>query len=209
MWVMPRDTLEVLECWNKYSCQSEQKERWKIIPACIWWTVWKERNQRCFEDNHSSIQKLKMKCLALFYFWCKHEYMEDIESFIDVLGSLGSDAVTFAGEYDMVMMFFLLPGVTGKMHNDYLTRALMYYMAYDKAKGMLQKNRQVLEKIVEELLKYEVLTRKDLERIIADNDGVHEKEPFFLSKAYNEPVLENFLQENGKASSMEFLTAAN
>ncbi|KAH0719579.1 hypothetical protein KY285_015610 [Solanum tuberosum] len=85
----------------------------------------------------------------------------------------------------------------------------MYYMAYDKAKGMLQKNRQVLEKIVEELLKYEVLTRKDLERIIADNDGVHEKEPFFLSKAYNEPVLENFLQENGKASSMEFLTAAN
>ncbi|WMV20535.1 hypothetical protein MTR67_013920, partial [Solanum verrucosum] len=60
MWVMPRDTLEVLECWNKYSTQSEQKERWKIIPACIWWTVWKERNQRCFEDNHSSIQKLKM-----------------------------------------------------------------------------------------------------------------------------------------------------
>ncbi|XP_016558590.1 probable inactive ATP-dependent zinc metalloprotease FTSHI 5, chloroplastic isoform X3 [Capsicum annuum] len=90
----------------------------------------------------------------------------------------------------------------------------MYYMAYDKAKGMLQKNRQVLEKIVEELLKYEVLTRKDLERIIADNDGVCEKEPFFLSKAYKEllsaqPVLENFLQENGKASSMEFLTAAN
>ena len=56
MWVMPRDTLEVLENWNKYSFQSEQKERWKFILACIWWTVWKERNQSCFEDNHSSIR---------------------------------------------------------------------------------------------------------------------------------------------------------
>ncbi|KAG5598739.1 hypothetical protein H5410_030109, partial [Solanum commersonii] len=85
MWVMPRDTLEVLECWNKCSTQSKQKERWKIIPACIWWTVWKERNQMYFEENHSSIQQLKMKWQALFYFECKHEYMEDIESFIDVL----------------------------------------------------------------------------------------------------------------------------
>ncbi|MCD7460966.1 hypothetical protein HAX54_044921 [Datura stramonium] len=106
-------------------------------------------------------------------------------------------AVTSTGEYDMVMIFL------------FFVASPMYYMAYDKAKVMLQTNRQVLEKIVEELLKYEVLTRKDLERIIADNDGMREKEPFFLSKAYNEPVLENFLQENGKASSMEFLTAAN
>uniref|UniRef100_A0A1U7W6T7 ATP-dependent zinc metalloprotease FTSH 5, chloroplastic-like n=1 Tax=Nicotiana sylvestris TaxID=4096 RepID=A0A1U7W6T7_NICSY len=85
----------------------------------------------------------------------------------------------------------------------------IYYMAYDKAKQMLQRNREVLEKIVEDLLKYEILTRKDLERILADSDGLREKEPFFLSKANNEPVLDNFLEENGKASSMAFLTAAN
>ena len=85
----------------------------------------------------------------------------------------------------------------------------MYYMAYDKAKQMLQRNRQVLEKIVEDLLKYEILTRKDLERILADNDGLREKEPFFLSKANNEPVLDSFLDGNGRASSMAFLTAAN
>lgn len=88
MWVRPRDTVEVLECWNKYSTHSEHKERWKIVPACIWWIVWKERNQRCFEDNYNSTQKVKMKCLALFYFWRKHEYMEYVESFVDVIGSL-------------------------------------------------------------------------------------------------------------------------
>lgn len=36
----------------------------------------------------------------------------------------------------------------------------MYDLAYCKAKEMLQRNRQVLEKIVEELLQFEILTRK-------------------------------------------------
>ncbi|WMV10869.1 hypothetical protein MTR67_004254 [Solanum verrucosum] len=33
--------------------------------------MWKKRNLRCFEDKCSSTQGIKMKCLALFYFWCK------------------------------------------------------------------------------------------------------------------------------------------
>jgi ATP-dependent Zn protease len=36
----------------------------------------------------------------------------------------------------------------------------MYDLAYFKAKEMLQRNRQVLEKIVEELLEFEILTQK-------------------------------------------------
>lgn len=36
----------------------------------------------------------------------------------------------------------------------------MYYLAYDKAKEMLKKNHHVLEKVVEELLEFEILTGK-------------------------------------------------
>lgn len=36
----------------------------------------------------------------------------------------------------------------------------MYYLAYDKAKGILQNNYGVLEKTVEELLEFEILTGK-------------------------------------------------
>lgn len=36
----------------------------------------------------------------------------------------------------------------------------MYNLAYDKAREMLQKNHRVLEKIVEELLEFEMLTGK-------------------------------------------------
>ena len=32
---------------------------WKSIPACICWTVWKERNRIAFTDGITDIQKLK------------------------------------------------------------------------------------------------------------------------------------------------------
>ncbi|KAL8157828.1 hypothetical protein AgCh_002513 [Apium graveolens] len=65
----------------------------------------------------------------------------------------------------------------------------MYYLAYDKAKRILQNNYQVLDKIVEELLEHEILTRKDLERIVSDNGGIREKEPFYLSDVHVEEEL--------------------
>lgn len=38
----------------------------------------------CFEDKGSSIQKMKMNCLILYYFWCKSELLEN-KSIFDVL----------------------------------------------------------------------------------------------------------------------------
>ncbi|WMV19357.1 hypothetical protein MTR67_012742 [Solanum verrucosum] len=49
-----------------------------MVPACIWWTIWKERNQRCFEGKKSNIQKIKTYCY-LFYFWCKQVVMDSTE----------------------------------------------------------------------------------------------------------------------------------
>ncbi|XP_073314829.1 probable inactive ATP-dependent zinc metalloprotease FTSHI 5, chloroplastic [Primulina huaijiensis] len=84
----------------------------------------------------------------------------------------------------------------------------IYNLAYDKAKMMLQKNHLVLEKIVEELLEYEILTGKELERIIAKNGGVLEEEPFFLSSSdYIEPAFGSFL--DGNTAGTAFLGATN
>ncbi|KAF3606914.1 hypothetical protein DY000_02051504 [Brassica cretica] len=66
----------------------------------------------------------------------------------------------------------------------------IYDLAYEKAKGMLLKNRRVLEKITEELLEFEILTHKDLERLVHENGGIREKEPFFLSgTSHNEAII--------------------
>ncbi|GAV83010.1 AAA domain-containing protein/Peptidase_M41 domain-containing protein [Cephalotus follicularis] len=85
----------------------------------------------------------------------------------------------------------------------------MYDLAYDRAREMLQKNRQVLGKVVEELLEFEILTGKDLERIVQDGSGIREKEPFFLSKINDgKPVSSSFL-EDGIASGAALLGAKN
>lgn len=79
----------------------------------------------------------------------------------------------------------------------------MYNLAYDKAREMLQKNHRVLEKIVEELLEFEMLTGKDLERICEENGGVWEGEPFSLSKGLEkEPISTKFLDGNASGTSL-------
>jgi len=88
LWVMPRNIVQALKIWSSFAYISGHKERWKIIPTCIWWSVWKERNLRCFQNKSNSIQKMKMNCLVLFHFWCKQEYMEDLESVMNALGTL-------------------------------------------------------------------------------------------------------------------------
>ncbi|CAN4089863.1 unnamed protein product [Withania somnifera] len=65
------DHFEVLTHWQGVGERRLGKDWWKSIPSCIWWTLWKERNARCFEGKVSNIQKIKMRCLGLLYFWCK------------------------------------------------------------------------------------------------------------------------------------------
>ncbi|KAL0409150.1 UNVERIFIED_CONTAM: putative inactive ATP-dependent zinc metalloprotease FTSHI 5, chloroplastic [Sesamum radiatum] len=84
----------------------------------------------------------------------------------------------------------------------------IYNLAYDKARMLLQKNYLALERIVEELLEYEILTGKDLERIVAENGGILEKEPFFLSSAgYEEHPFESSL--DGNAAGIALLSTTN
>ncbi|KAG5594760.1 hypothetical protein H5410_035992 [Solanum commersonii] len=76
-WTMPRNTAEVLACWYRDGNQPRHKERWKIVPACIWWIIWSVRNQRCFENRSIPFQSNKMNCLVTFYFWCIHTIPKD------------------------------------------------------------------------------------------------------------------------------------
>lgn len=67
-WVKPGSIKGVLSSWNRDGNATKKEERWNIVPACIWWTIWRERNNRCFENVQNNLQKVKMDCLGLFLF---------------------------------------------------------------------------------------------------------------------------------------------
>ncbi|KAK7376284.1 hypothetical protein VNO78_34748 [Psophocarpus tetragonolobus] len=83
----------------------------------------------------------------------------------------------------------------------------MFDLAYLKAREMLQKNRLVLEKIVEELLEFEILTGKDLERITKDIGVIREKEPFTLGEVQASELTSGSFLERANASGSTLLAS--
>ncbi|WMV57703.1 hypothetical protein MTR67_051088, partial [Solanum verrucosum] len=87
-WTMPEHTADLLSCWIRRGGSKRQKTWWNLIPHCIWWIVWKERNSRNFEDISNSIHKVKWNCIVSLYFWCKEIGLEDSDQLLELLGSL-------------------------------------------------------------------------------------------------------------------------
>lgn len=87
-WVVPKTTKSMMDCWKEIGRRESEEDWWELIPASIWWTLWKERNARGFEDKSNNIQKIRMNCLSLLYFWCKQDMVGDIKLFVDFIGKL-------------------------------------------------------------------------------------------------------------------------
>ncbi|WMV50538.1 hypothetical protein MTR67_043923 [Solanum verrucosum] len=79
---------QALESWNMEGSGSTDKSRWKIVPAIIWWTIWKERNSRSFDNKSSLLHKIKMNYIIAFCYWCSSESIDDPVAIVDILGSL-------------------------------------------------------------------------------------------------------------------------
>lgn len=84
-WVMPKSTLELLSNWKNVGRSSTKENWWQVIPACIWWTVWKESNLRHFEDSNNSIWKIRSNCLSLVFCWCKQNMWAEIWELVDLI----------------------------------------------------------------------------------------------------------------------------
>jgi hypothetical protein len=54
-WVMPRQVVDLLTCWQGSWGRHRHIEIWKAIPHCLMWCLWRERNARTFEDCEQNI----------------------------------------------------------------------------------------------------------------------------------------------------------
>jgi hypothetical protein len=67
-WVMPRSVLDLCACWCA-SGRTRSAVVWKMVPICIFWSIWRERNNRCFEDLESSLEEILASLLYSLYSW--------------------------------------------------------------------------------------------------------------------------------------------
>lgn len=44
IWVKPKNIEQLFSSWIFVGNATAKEERWKIVPAYIWWTIWNERN---------------------------------------------------------------------------------------------------------------------------------------------------------------------
>lgn len=74
VWMMPKEDVGLICSWNSIRGRTCHKEWWKIAPACIRWTVWKEMNAKCFEGKSTSTQKIKIHAFLFFIFGLKNNW---------------------------------------------------------------------------------------------------------------------------------------
>jgi hypothetical protein len=83
-WVMPCSVKELLASWWS-SGRSRSTVVWKMVPLCIMWCIWSERNNRCFEDSSRSIEELLHFFLFTLFSWTAGWLAPRVISFSDFL----------------------------------------------------------------------------------------------------------------------------
>jgi hypothetical protein len=65
---MLEKVVDLLVCWRCQRGNRLVKDVWRIAPLCLMWTIWRERNARCFE-NHEKTYELKNMFVKTLLNW--------------------------------------------------------------------------------------------------------------------------------------------
>jgi hypothetical protein len=57
---MPKSIVELFECCQGRFGKHRNYSIWRAVPHCLLWTIWRERNGRCFEDCERSFVEIKL-----------------------------------------------------------------------------------------------------------------------------------------------------
>ena len=67
-WVIPCSVKEVFASWWSGG-RIRSAVVWKIVHLCIMWCIWRERNDRCFEDSLRSSEEFFHFFLFTLFTW--------------------------------------------------------------------------------------------------------------------------------------------
>uniref|UniRef100_A0A2N9H1C3 Reverse transcriptase zinc-binding domain-containing protein n=1 Tax=Fagus sylvatica TaxID=28930 RepID=A0A2N9H1C3_FAGSY len=65
-WVLPAKVIEVLFGWFNV-IGKHSSDIWNLVPLCLMWSLWQERNSRIFEDKEKSLLHLQECFVGMLY----------------------------------------------------------------------------------------------------------------------------------------------
>ena len=65
-WVLHSSIKRNLIGWHGAFVSKRKEKAWRAAPLCLMWTLWKERNERVFNETERFDQALKFSFLVHF-----------------------------------------------------------------------------------------------------------------------------------------------
>jgi hypothetical protein len=91
VWVLPLHVSELLfGWWNWFGKRSSGV--WNLIPSCLMWTIWRERNKRTFENTETPLAKIIEIFFGSLYDWSRAWGLTSSPSVGEFLASLAFDS---------------------------------------------------------------------------------------------------------------------
>jgi hypothetical protein len=96
-WVMPSRVVDLFACWRGQVGRLHFDAVWKMIPSCLMWCLWRERNDQNFEDRERTLVELNAMILiflAFFFFKTLYHWaavfdfnISSFQAFLDIFSS--------------------------------------------------------------------------------------------------------------------------
>ena len=61
----------MISSWHGAHVSKKRKKVWQVALLCLFWTTWKERNDRAFDNNEHSIQRLRQSFICNLWAWTR------------------------------------------------------------------------------------------------------------------------------------------
>ena len=65
-WVMLGSLVGWLSSWHQW-LGKHNSEIWNLVPGCLMWIVWLERNRRSVEDKEKTLEELRFYANAVYW----------------------------------------------------------------------------------------------------------------------------------------------
>lgn len=89
-WLMPRNTIDLLRCWNSAGTKQGTKNGGKAYQLLFGGQRGEKEMSGVLKaaKNQNSSEKIKLDCIMTLHFWCQEFIVEESEPILEFLESL-------------------------------------------------------------------------------------------------------------------------